>query len=444
MPYNTKNPLKTSMYLLDSITKSFHYEKDLILSLKYELERHIYYYGNHFRHPFENNINDNSIDNLFNNILYKIRNINYTLDKIKNWPQKAHFRDDKRNIAVCNAYFKWEKYLTTKRIAIHPPLWAPRKDANPIEGLLREQCQLVQHVFRLGFHVILHPEFIKTLQKVTENIKEYYSHSSVKAFIFPYTNPYFEYITIKIFNELKKKTFLVDHGHSTIKLCPRYCKFDYYVVWGGSEYFDLTNNWIKKEQILTSGSPIYQTLPAQPIKKVSLDDTLVLTYPIAGAPSSEVPIYPNRAIPLDYVYNIQYCLEKCGVKNAMLRPHPSESIQWFRKFTNSNFYTLTDEGLESALSKAGLVIGERTTVLFDALYHRVNYLCYMPKNYNEALPNKQDPPFDGKNKKVPVAETEDDLIYFLKNKITVDPSILEDYIHFPFNPRAITDILDEL
>ena len=115
--------------------------------------------------------------------------------------------------------------------------------------------------------------------------------------------------------------------------------------------------------------------------------------------------------------SIQKILQQFNVKNVRLRPHPSENINWYMKFLDKDFFISQAGSLSQSLSKTSLVIGPVSTVFFEALYYKTNYLVYEPSTDNINILNHTiEPPFDKSENRIPVAYDEVTLFKFLKEK----------------------------
>ena len=80
------------------------------------------------------------------------------------------------------------------------------------------------------------------------------------------------------------------------------------------------------------------------------------------------------------------------------------------------------------------MIGPSSSIFIDSYFHNVNYLVYEPIFEGLSLSGLPAvPPFNGTDKRIPVASNEDELYYLLKNKICNDVSYIGDYIQHPFN-----------
>ena len=127
-----------------------------------------------------------------------------------------------------------------------------------------------------------------------------------------------------------------------------------------------------------------------------------------------------------------------------MRPHPSQNPKWLFRFIDNNFFSLDTATLSDSLNRSTLVIGPTSTLFLESLIYGVNYTVYEPLiNEDTSLGGyKLVPPFDGKNKKVPVANSEKELIEIISNKICNDVSIIDDYIAPKFSLDSIINQID--
>ena len=169
---------------------------------------------------------------------------------------------------------------------------------------------------------------------------------------------------------------------------------------------------------------------------------LVLTKSIVGAHHSDGVILGDRANLILYLYSVEKILKSLGINCVRFRPHPSENENWYLKFINKDFYKFDNENLQKSIQNSSLIIGPTSTVFLESLYYGVNYVVYEPSINNIEITNCQlVSPFDGTDPKIPVAKTEDELEYILKNKILVDPTCFNDYISTPFDLSFVKKLI---
>jgi len=251
-----------------------------------------------------------------------------------------------------------------------------------------------------------------------------------------------ERIAIKVFKEIQKPSFLFSHG-----LPARYSSIaddrtDYLIVWGEKIKQHYIANGYSSNKIYVSGHPYYQALKKKELR-FSLNNILVITKPLPGTqPYNDRSIYFDRGNLILYLYSIQTVLRKFGIKSVRFRPHPSENGLWYLQYIDTDFYQLDNDNLIDSLNKSYLIIGSTSTVILEAIYYGVNYVVYEPAINGVTLNGLPVvPPFDGTDSRLPVAKNEDELYSIIKDKITVDISIWNDYIKTPFDISFIKTLI---
>jgi len=217
---------------------------------------------------------------------------------------------------------------------------------------------------------------------------------------------------------------------------------DFLIVWGEKIKENYINVGVNPNKIYVSGHPYYKTLNTLNLK-FSFDDILVLNNSIDGAHHSDGIIMGDRGNSILYLFSIERELKRLGVKSVRFRPHKEENIDWYYKFINDDFFKPDVNNFSESLKRSTLIIGPTSTVFLESIYYGVNYLVYEPSNEGKNLLNQQlVPPFDGSDSRTPVAKTEDDLKYVLKNKTKVDTSIFSDYISSPFDLSFVKNLIE--
>jgi hypothetical protein len=265
--------------------------------------------------------------------------------------------------------------------------------------------------------------------------------SDAKALFVPNDVSFFENLSIAIFKELKRPSFIFLHG-----LPGRYNiidenRSDYLIVWGEKirQYYIQTG--FSPEKVLVSGHPFY-TDPGKKELRNDLSDILVLAKIGVGQHHSDgVKLYDRGNMILYLVY-IQQVLSKLGVKRVRLRLHPSANTSWVYQYLDKSFFICDEAPLQSSLERSSLVIGPTSTVFLEALYAGVNYLPFEPAENGVTILNEQLVlPFDGSEPGVPVSFNTKELEYHLRNKSLTDRNILYDYISAPFDIHFLKDLI---
>lgn len=436
-----------SWYPIGHISQALGVDPDYLQSIKHEIDRQFYYYGKHFKVPYEGSENQSIGQEQDLLVLEQILNV---LSVHPGW--EIHLsRVCQKPIAVCNAYFDWKARLVQGGFTVNAPIWDINESSNELDSLIYYSCTLVRKLLNVDFQFLISERFIRALDLLKSYLGKYYSHPAYFALVVPYNLPYFEYIANHIFQVLGRKTFLAVHGLSHSYSLWSACNVfpfnaekyltDYFLVWGEEIARQFPKHGVPRERVLVTGHPDYDIkLCSSP--KFSLENILVCTRAMPGAPMMNLPIDQNRADLIDYVYQIQIALQKVGVTQARLRLHPSESPDWYRKFIDQRFFSIDGLDLKDSLSQATLVIGPASTVFIDSLFEGVNYTIFDPYSeqgfFDHQIP---DPPFDGSNPQIPVAKTIDQLTDLLKTKNLVDYRCMEGFIKCPFDLNPFIEVL---
>ncbi len=415
-------------YLIDYIKKNFNIDEDILDSIKFELDRHIYFYGDNFNSPRERVA---TVKALLKDMLRDTsRECSVMLKALaRNKPIS------KTNNIISNSYFSINDELRQAGYNVYKPLWCDGKyqDAIIDIGLYRES-EGIKNVFARGDLIdIISGRFIKRIKGFKERLKSYYIDNNISAIIVPNDICFFENLSIKIFKEINRPSFIFLHG-----LPGRYNNIaenrsDYLIVWGNKIKENYVKAGFREDKILVSGHPYYKEFQGRELK-FGTEDILIVTKSMPGAQHGERVHLSDRGNSILYLYSIQNVLKGMGVKSVRLRVHPSANRKWYFKFVDKDFFKLDTEDLDSSLKRSTLVIGPDSTILVESAYYGVNYLAYEPENGGVDLMNlKIFPPFDGSDARIPVAKDEDELRHMLANKVKADASFLGDYIKTPFD-----------
>lgn len=428
--------LKSNFYLIEYLENNFNDKKDVIDTLKYELDKKIYYYGENFKNHTEKKHKKIYIDFLKSSL----KNIIFFLYKDSSFPPP--------NTIMSNSYFTVNDELSKIGFNVCQPPWSNsefRKKLNMKKffknSLIKKTLQIQQIINNYNFIDILDDSFISEVEDLKAMLINLFKHSNFKAGIFPADLEFFQRLSIKLLKEVSKPSFTFIHGLSTTYDLECDNLSDYLIVWGDK----LKSNYIKtgfnKDKILVSGHPYYQKFTHKNLK-FDFDDILVGAKPICGAPIGYDFIIPDRGNSILYLYKIEKILKRLGVKKVRFRPHPVENPDWYFKFIDKNFFNLDKENLSDSLKRSSLVIGSSSTIFIESLYYGVNYVAFEPNANNIDLVNLPIvPPFDGSDKNIPVAKNEDELYEILKERVLVNPDCFHDYIKTPFDIKFIKDLI---
>jgi len=402
--------------------------------LRFELDKHIYYYGNHFKRPLESIQTDKK-----EKAKYELKRF---AAKTKGRFSKKQF-DKSKPVVISNAYFNFNEELSAADVHVIQPPWVVNLDSwKYYDADLISLCAKIKKLFAFApFNYLISKEFINVLEEFSRKLRSFILEKKISALVVPNDESFFENISIKIFKELGFPTFFFLHGLPGGYNSVDGNRSDYLIVWGKKFKELYIRNGISEKKIFVSGHPSYKNSTNGQLR-FSFENILVLTKTIAGSPHSDGAILSDRGNLIVYLRSIQKVLQKMDVKQVRLRPHPSENIEWYMKFLDKDFFTPDPESLTNSLNKSSLVIGSVSSVFLEALFYNVNYLVYEPMyNGKNILNLSLAPPFDGTDNRIPVAYDEESLLKFLCEKKCVDTQLLPDYIQMPFDISFIKPLL---
>ncbi|MDD4993345.1 MAG: hypothetical protein PHR83_14055 [Paludibacter sp.] len=419
-------------YLLEYLKQNTDIDKSKIDLLKYQLDQRIYFFGQHFKYPREN----------ANRFKLFLRNILQDVNAYSLYLTKCISSDSKKRI-ISNAYFSTNFELEKLNYNVISPIHVKNK-ANSLVGdfSIYNKFKTVRDVVdKCNFYDLKSDDSLKKIDALFLELYNWYKKSNISSLIVPNDIAFFELLNIRIFKQLQRPSFVFLHG-----LPCRYNPLDenetdYLIVWGDKIKENYVNAGFCSEKIYISGHPYYNKKIEFKLRN-SLDNILILTKSIEGAQHRDKVRLGDRGNIILYLYSIQNVLKRKGVKKVKLRPHPSENVNWYLEFLDTDFFELDKLNLSDSLKQSTLVIGPASTVFLESLYFGVNYVVYEPTiNHVDLVGFIPAPPFDGNNSKVPVAKDENDLFVLINDKLSVDSSIFNDYIQTPFDMGFIKKLI---
>lgn len=425
-----------NFYLIDYVMEHSGINSDILDSIKYELDQHIYYYGSHFKYPKE----------ILGN--YKVARSRKLRDIL--WERvciiKALFENNDAvngKGIISSSYFTINNEIRKIGYNVYLPPWSDIKDKIFLHNMrFYQECELMKNLFcESDFIGLIDEIFVKRIEDFKEKLKDFYVKNKISALIVPNDIEFFENISIKVFKELRRPSFVFLHG-----LPGRYNdidenRADYLIVWGEKIKEHYIKAGVPKDKIFVSGHPYYKEV-VKPDLRFGLENVLVITKAMNGAQSGKGSRLNDRGNSILYLYSIQNVLKGIGIKSVRLRVHPSENYEWYAKFIDNKFFKFDKARLSDSLRAATLVIGPASTVFLEAVYYGVNYAVYEPSVNDIDFTNyKLAPPLDGSDRRIPVAKDEEGLTRLLKDGSGVDVTFLNDYIKTPFDINFIKKLL---
>jgi hypothetical protein len=405
--------------------------KNVLDLLKYELDKKVYSYGNHFRRPYE--------------CRSKIRFIFHLLIKIILSVKYAQNRNI-RNGVIFNAPFYLSAQFEERGFnLITPEFYFGRKFKyiGNVKTLIK--LELIKYDFINGdMYYLLGNSFEDKIVSLRSDLRRYIVDNEIKALFLSNDMAFLEKLFISIFRELKLPTFIYLHGIPTTYNNIDNNRADYLVVWSDKIKKTYVDIGVAREKIIVSGNPIYSTRNVGKLE-FNLDNVLIITHSITQSPeNSNRFIMQERGALLSYLYSIQKVLTHFGIKSVRFRPHPSENPEWYLKNLDKQFYKLDTMQIDDSIEKASMLIGPISTVFFDAISRNKNYIVYEPLVDHKSVKNFDlVQPFDGTEKKIPTANSESELMSIISNKELVDVNVLKDYSGANFEFSEIQNIIEE-
>ena len=421
-----------NFYLIDYIKRHSGIDADILDSIKYELDKSIYYYGGHFRRPKEFSGNYKAaLWEWLGRFYCEYRHIFKILLK------KSDTNTGKRIIS--NAYFTVNEELEGLGYNVYTPPWSLADSKNVLNDIrFYHICKKMNGILNKSeFAGLICGTFLKRVEDFRDELKSFYTKNKISALIVPNDVAFFENLSIKVFKDMHRPSFVFLHG-----LPGRYNNIDenradYLIVWGEKIKEHYIKAGLPREKILVSGHPYYKKFN-NPALKSDTGNILVITKSMNGSQHGDGACLSDRGNPILYLYSIRNVLKKNGVKSVRLRVHPSENRDWYLRFIDKGFFKLDIESLSNSFKRSTLVIGPSSTVFLESIYHGVNYLIYEPADHGIDLMNfKLVPPFDGSDGRIPVAYSEDELMMLLEKNIKTEVSFFGDYIKTPFDMSFI-------
>lgn len=420
-------------YLLDYLKNNSYLPQTRYDNIRYELDNHLHYYGDHFKYPHEYpGKKRESLLRTYATYIYIIYKI------FRNRQSKR-----KGGLILSNAYFSVNEELKNLGYQVYCPSWRMVNDRNVLSSLdLFRRSEKIKSKFRYSnFNELLKEDFLSEITKFEEELTLFFQKRKVTSLFVPNDVSFFENLSLQVCKRLDIPSFIFLHG-----LPGRYNQIDehrsdYLIVWGDKIKDAYVKTGMNPNKIFVSGHPYYKKFQFCKLT-YSFDNVLVITKSIVGAHHSDGIILGDRANLILYLYSIEKILKSLGIKSVRFRPHPSENGDWYLKFINKHFYKVDKENLQQSIKNSSLIIGPTSTVFLESLYLGVNYVVYEPSQNNIELTNFQlVSPFDGTDNKIPVAKNEDELEYMLRNNVMVDQTCFNDYIRTPFDLSFVKNII---
>lgn len=424
-------------YLLNYIKEINDKDNEVLYYLKYHLDYCIYHYGNHFASPREKDTFKKTKEStyLFLKRYYGlfIHNIRL-LKKINNSSDYKIISTNHLNVA--NEFVK-------SGFNVYLPPWTNEHDLSLKKKRLSSNIAYIKKALQTFiFKDFFTEDFYRRIYELKEDLKEYYIKNNFSAVVFHHDVLFFERLTIQIFKELNRPSFVFLHGLPTIYTDYDNNQSDYLIVWGRKIKENFISAGVDEKKIFVSGHPFYNKIRPHESLRFDFSDILVLTRPMNhGQHLKDITLFDRGNLIL-YLFSVQNVLKNNGIKNVRLRPHPVENPAWYLQYIDANFFKIDNNDLSDSLNRSSLVIGPSSTIILDAVNRGINYVVYEPEKDGYNLLNfKSFNPFDGSDSRIPVAKNEGQLADILANRKLIDTSFFNDYADSPFTIDFIKSLI---
>ncbi len=408
--------------LLNFLKKTYKIPHDYFDPFRIILDEKLHYFGEHFKNPSERRSNFNKFKDFIYDLIFSIYFIIQTI--IKNNPKGPNL--------ISSSYFNLDDKLNAYGFNIYRPPWSLKRRQNIGSDweLFNSTLELKRLLKNSDFKYFLSDEFFTKCIQFELKLSNWLKKNKIKGVIVANDVAFFENILIKVAKKLQIPTFIFLHG-----LPARYNNIDdnradFLIVWGEKLKNNFINVGFKKEKIIVAGHPNYRGVKLNIGLKFDFANILIITKSLNGANHSDKSILSDRGNVILYLKIVETVLRKNGVEKVRLRLHPSENLNWYLRYLDNDFYVFDSETLHDSISHSSLIIGPTSTVFLESICLGVNYLVFEPVfNTLDILNNPIVPPFDGTDKNIPVANSEEQLDFFLRNKIMVNSDCILDYLN---------------
>jgi hypothetical protein len=344
------------------------------------------------------------------------------------------------NNIISNAYFDIDIDLRNLGYNVYSCPWTFGRSSKskilPDLFFYKKIKAIEKTISRTDLANLLDKLIISELGEFIDIMTQTYKKWNIKTFFCSSSYPFFNRISIDVLNDMDHPSFMLQHGIPGVY--ESHMKFydgSYnLIVWGDKFKEKYVNLGLDPNTVFVAGHPYYKESIAKELR-FDFSNILIITKSLPGARLSKEIKLGDQGTLLLYLYSIQNVLKKLGVKTVRIRPHPSENKSWYLKLIDRSFFRIDKDDLKTSLQQSTLVIGPVSTTFLEATFYGVNYLVYEPTvdGIRDLIDFPIVFPFDGSDKRIPVAFDEETLYYMLKSKEKADIAFWHDYIKTPFD-----------
>jgi hypothetical protein len=346
----------------------------------------------------------------------------------------------KGDVVLSSAYFNLDLELQNIGREVYKAPWVFNRGSKTPglfdSALLRWIAECNGFLSQRPFHKLADQESLSRVQGFKDELAAIYRRLEVSTFICASPYPLFDRMSVDAIADAGGKAYMFMHGIPGVY--ERHMKFfdgsfDL-LLWGNAFKDKYGSLGVSTESMHVTGHPFYKTLECEKLI-IRGDSPLVITKAPSGIRVDKEDKLGDQSSTLLYLFSVQRALEAAGIKKALVRPHPSENIEWYRNFLNPDFYTVAGGDLSTALKSASVIVGPTSTTMLDANYYGTPYVVYEPllQEKTDLFGNPLVMPFDGSDPRVPVAHSECQLSEMLSARQLVDLSYWHDYVQTPFD-----------
>lgn len=398
------------MNYYDQLCKAFPDKQELLWLMKYPLHHHLYSYGNHSRISYERRIrNDAKIKDFLYFYYAKwyrlgLKKLNNSIVSSANLTVNRSIEEQGFNVFLLKYCLSYKSY------------------------------KFLENFKNIDFNKYLSTEFEAKIIEIKEELISIFKSNNIRFLLLASDVTPLEKIAIRACQTLEIPTGVFLHGlPAEYDLIDNF-SVDYTFVWGES----IKKNYVElgcKKDIIVTGNPNYSG--AHPLSGCH-DKVVVISFCAGDAYDGSSDLIADRGLCIQYVYAVEKVLKEYGVTSAILRVHPHENKDWYRKFIDTEFYTMDTKTLYDTLSDAKFLVGPVSSVLIDTVSHFVPYYSYVitkevnPHSWNLVPPFRKQ---DG----LPIAYSEEELLNNLKKENYVKDEQVRSYYAKSFDVSLITE-----
>lgn len=404
------------MNYYNQLCEMYPEKREQLWYLQYPLHHHLYAYGDHSSLSWEHHNGRYKWKALFKFVLEKY------IKGCKNTKEKTIVSD------VIINFDNFKKHLVETGYNV----------LNLSNCLSVKSFYFLNNFVDTNFNQLLSTNCGNQLNAIKTELMFYFEKYDVRFVLLSNDALPLQRLAINVCKEMGIPSGVFLHGLPASYSLGDNCFADYTFVWGRQ----IMKNYEEigaKNKILISGSPkasIAKTLPG------NHDKVVVISFCAGDVYDGDNTLIADRGLCVQYANSVQSVLQKTGVNHAMLRVHPHEKVEWYRKFVDTNFYKLDTNGLIDTLKEASYLIGPISSVLIDAVSHHVPFYPYLITKEVNAHSWDEAPPYrivDG----LPVARSTEELYNNLLNGHCVEERHLRAYYAEKFDISVITDCFKE-